>query len=346
MKLPDNLERVFKMDTLRLTKNNLENAAALIQAGEIVAFPTDTVYGLGADATNEDAVRKIFKAKGRPADRPLSVLVNHPDALEQFGKDIPVGAKKLAEKFWPGPLTIIVKDANIFAPSVTAGKRTVGLRMPNNPIVLQFINQAGVPLATPSANSTGRPSPTLAEHVLGDLDGKISAVIDGGETAYGIESTVLDYSDTEHPVLLRSGNISKETIESIINREVYLPNKQPKTNQKNSKTHSDKHYEPMIPVYAVHSPWDQALKTMTEKEEKIGLLANEEIISKFEEDVEATFSLGKANDISSANRQFFNGLRTLEKSGATVILVETFKENELSIPYMNRLQEAANKKSI
>ena len=334
------------METLRLTQNDLTIAAQLIQEGEIVAFPTDTVYGLGADATNEEAVRKIFKAKGRPADRPLSVLVSHPNALEKYAKNAPEEAKKLAEKFWPGPLTIILNDADIFATSVTAGKQTVGLRMPNNPIALKFIEQAGVPLATPSANTTGRPSPTKAEHVIGDLEGKISAVIDGGETSYGIESTVLDFSNTEYPVLLRPGNISKEAIELVINKEVYLPSKSKTTDQKANQTHSDKHYEPLIPVYAVHSTFEEALRKMTKKGEKIGLLANEEIISQFEADVVASFSLGKADDIDSANRQFFNGLRTLEKSDATVILVETFKENELSIPYMNRLQEAANKKSI
>ena len=334
------------METLRLTKNDLAKAAQLIQEGEIVAFPTDTVYGLGADATNEDAVRKIFKAKGRPANRPLSVLVSHPNALEQYAKNAPEEAKKLAKKFWPGPLTIILNDADIFATSVTAGKHTVGLRMPNNPIALKFIEKAGVPLATPSANSTGRPSPTQAAHVLGDLDGKIPAVIDGGETSYGIESTVLDFSNTEHPVLLRPGNISKESIESVINKEVYLPSKPKTTDQKANSTHSDKHYEPIIPVYAVHSTFEEALRKMSKKGEKIGLLANEEIISQFEMEVVASFSLGKANDIESANRQFFNGLRTLEKSNATVILAETFNKNEFSVAYMNRLHQAANKKMV
>lgn len=334
------------METLRLTKNDLAKAAQLIQEGEIVAFPTDTVYGLGADATNEEAVRKIFKAKGRPADRPLSVLVSHPSALEKYAKNVPEEAKALANKFWPGPLTIILNKADIFAPSVTAGKNTVGLRMPDNPIALKFIEKAGVPLATPSANSTGRPSPTQAEHVLGDLDGKIPAVIDGGETSYGIESTVLDFSNTEYPILLRPGNISKEAIELVINKEIYLPSKSKTTDEKSNQTHSDKHYEPMIPVFAVHSTFEEAFRKMMKKDEKIGLLANEEIISQFEAKVVASFSLGKANDIESANRQFFNGLRTLEQSGATVILAETFDKNEFSVAYMNRLDQAANKKMV
>src|SRR5699024_4098775 len=152
-------------------------AAQLIQTGEIVALPTDTVYGLGADATNEEAVKKIFNAKGRPIDRPLSVLVSDSSALEQFAVDVPMEAKMLAKEFWPGPLTILLKDAHLVAPAVTVGRETVGLRMPDNHIALKFIETCGVPLATPSANSTGRPSPTLAEHVHSDLGGTISAVM-------------------------------------------------------------------------------------------------------------------------------------------------------------------------
>ena len=142
------------MKTLKLTENELTKAAQLIQKGETVAFPTDTVYGLGADATNEEAVLKIFEAKGRPADRPISVLISHVDDLEKYAKGVLPEVKKLAEKFWPGPLTILLKNTHAFAPSVTVGKKTVGLRMPDNPIALQLIEACKVPLATPSANSS------------------------------------------------------------------------------------------------------------------------------------------------------------------------------------------------
>jgi len=334
------------MNTLRFTKNDLTKAAELIQTGEIVAFPTDTVYGLGADATNEAAVRKIFKAKGRPADRPLSVLVSAPSALEQFAAEVPLEAKKLAEKFWPGPLTIILKNAHLFAPSVTVGRETVGLRMPDNQIALQFIEACGVPLATPSANSTGRPSPTLAEHVHGDLDGKISAVIDGGETSFGIESTVLDFSNSDQPTILRPGNISKEAIEEVIKKKVFSLEETTSKDPSNKDNANAKHYEPAIPVYIVRSNFDSAIHEMTQKQEVVGLLASEEVLAEYGPLVKTTFSLGKANDVHAANKRLFNGLRTLEHSEATVILVEPFDEGELSTAYMNRLQSAANKKFI
>lgn len=334
------------MKTLKLTENELTKAAQLIQKGETVAFPTDTVYGLGADATNEEAVLKIFEAKGRPADRPISVLISHVDDLEKYAKGVSPEVKKLAEKFWPGPLTILLKNTHAFAPSVTVGKKTVGLRMPDNPIALQLIEACKVPLATPSANSSGRPSPTLAEHVYSDLEGKIAAVIDGGETSFGVESTVLDFSNPMEPTILRPGNISKEAIEKVIHRKVYFLEEAPSMNSKDSIHTKEKHYEPTIPVFIVNSSFEKAIQEMIKCEEKIGLLASEEVVEKYKTQVEATFSLCKENDVNTANQRLFNGLRTLEHSKATVLLVEAFSEGEMGLVYMNRLQSAANNKFI
>lgn len=218
--------------------------------------------------------------------------------------------------------------------------------MPDNQIALQFIEACGVPLATPSANSTGRPSPTLAEHVQGDLDGKISAIIDGGETSFGIESTVLDFSNPDQPTILRPGNISKEAIEKVIQKKVFTLEEVTSKNPSNKNKAKAKHYEPSIPVYIVRSNFDAAIHEMTKKQEVVGLLASEEVLAEYGERVKATFSLGKANDIYTANKRLFNGLRTLEDSAATVILVEPFDKGELSTAYMNRLQSAADKKII
>lgn len=324
------------MKTQLLKKDELEKAAQLIQAGEIVAFPTDTVYGLGADATNEQAVQKIFKAKGRPSNRPISVLLSDPKEIEQYAKEIAKEVWWLVEKYWPGPLTIILKNKGQFAPTVTAGKETIGLRMPANQIALDFIQQAGTPLATPSANTSGRPSPTKAEHVLMDLDGKISAVIDGGETSTGIESTVLDFSNPKQPIILRPGNISKAQIEETIQRSVSLkqPDKQ------------EKHYKPSIPLYIVESNWEDCMRKMLEQGEKIALLASEEKIHPYKNQAVAYYSLGQTGDIASANRLLFDGLRTLEQTEATVILAEAYAKGESSVAYMNRLHNAADKKSI
>lgn len=332
------------MKTQRLNKHELDQAAQLIQQGEIVAFPTDTVYGLGADATNDAAVKKIFEAKGRPSNRPVSVLIADYKDIEKYAVDVSEAVFKLAEKFWPGPLTIILKNGGLFAPSVTPGIESVGLRMPDNPIAIDFIRKSKTPLATPSANTTGRPSPTIAEHVLEDLSGKISAVIDGGETSFGIESTVLDFSNPNHPVLLRPGNISKAQIEKVINQEVFLQNE--KSDSSQIAHQNSKHYEPKIPVFIVESTWDKAIQEMQDKGEKIALLANSSLIDSFQNEGLASFSLGDSGDLESANRLLFQGLRALEQTEATVILAESYDEGEVSEPYMNRLLSAANKKTI
>ena len=332
------------MKTQRLNKYELYEAAQLIKDGEIVAFPTDTVYGLGADATNDTAVKKIFEAKGRPTNRPISVLIGNYKDIEKYAVDVSDGVFKLAENFWPGPLTIVLKNGGLFAPSVTPGINTVGLRMPDNPIALEFIQKSGTPLATPSANTTGRPSPTITEHVLADLDGKISAVIDGGETSFGIESTVLDFSDPNYPILLRPGNISKAQIEEVIRQEVFL--EQEKMDASQVSHQQSKHYEPRIPVFIVESSWEHAITNMQAKEEQIAILANASIIEKYQNEICASFSLGEPHDLEAANRLLFQGLRALEQSEATIILDESYVNEEDSVAYMNRLESAANNKSI
>jgi len=333
---------VIFLKTQWLNEEDLKQGAKLIQAGEIVAFPTDTVYGLGADATQETAVKKIFKAKERPDDRPLSVLLADAADIYTYGREVPTAVAKLTQKFWPGPLTIIVNKSDRLAPAVTAGKETVGLRMPDHPLILALIKEVGAPLSTPSANTSGRPSPTLAEHVLADLEGKIAAVIDGGETPVGLESTVLDFSDEKKPLILRPGNITKKAIENTIQQEVFIK-EEPAANKK-AATSSKKHYEPKVPVYIVDSDWEKAIEQM--KNEKIALLANEKIIEGYQEKVTTTFSLGPKNNIEVASKRLFQGLRTLEQSEATVILAEPYTAGDLSISYMNRLQSAANKKRL
>lgn len=324
------------MKTERLNEHEIKQGAKLIQNGEIVAFPTDTVYGLGADATKETAVKKIFKAKERPENRPISVLLAEADDIDTYGREVPQAARKLTKHFWPGPLTIIVNKSDQLAPAVTAGKDTVGLRMPDHPLTLELIQEAGTPLATPSANISGRPSPTVAAHVLSDLEGKIAAVIDGGETPFGLESTVLDFSDEKHPVILRPGNITKEALEAVIQKEVFI--------KEGTENTSEKHYEPQVPVYIVKTDWQKAIDQL--KNEKIAILANEKIVAKYQKEVAATFSLGAENDLTTASKRLFQGLRTLEETKATVILAEPYTTGDLSISYMNRLQSAANEKIV
>lgn len=323
------------MKTLKLNEKDIQQAAELIQRGEIVAFPTETVYGLGADASNEMAVEKVFEAKGRPADRPLSVLVNNKNALKEYAENVPIEAKKLVETFWPGALTIILQKKNYFAPSVTMGKETIGLRMPDHPVALRLIELSQRPLATPSANSSGRPSPTTAGHVFDDLEGKVAAIIDGGPTSFGIESTIIDLTNPDEPVILRTGEISKKEIERTIDKKVALVNE-----------NNEKHYTPEVPVFCVSTSWEKAIREMNDQKEKIGILASDKVIEKLKDQKFPSFSLGSQRDGQTAKNNFYNGLRTLEKEDITVILAEVYSNSSSAEIYMNRLKKAANNKEI
>lgn len=326
------------METKRLNEKDIKKAAALIQEGEIVAFPTDTVYGLGADARDDAAVKKIFTAKNRPANRPISILVADPKDIQLYAKDIPKMAEDLVEKFWPGALTIVLKAKDILADSVHPEMDTVGIRMPNNPITLKLIKECGFPLATPSANLSGRPSPTSADHVLADLEGRIAGVIDAGESEVGVESTVLDLSNPNRPLILRPGAIGQKEIEKVIHKKVE------KIKEDAPDTPQTKHYEPKIPIYMVNSAWPEALEKV--KDKKVAILASEETTENYSQDAFESYSLGKKGKIKEANKVFFKAIRSLEKSGADCILAETYPINESSEVYMNRLEKAANQKKL
>lgn len=194
----------------------LQQAAALLHAGEIVAFPTDTVYGLGADAQNETAVNKIYVAKGRPAEKSLIILIHNKEQLHTLTDTVSDTARKLMDAFWPGPLTLIFPvRTNTISEAVTRGRDTIGVRMPNHPIALQLLEMAEVPIAAPSANISGKPSPATAEAVLQDLDGRIAAIVAGGTCNIGTASTIVDVSG-DSPVILRQGTITKAQIEQVL----------------------------------------------------------------------------------------------------------------------------------
>ena len=194
--------------------NAVAEAAAILRRGGLLGIPTETVYGLGADALNEDAVRRIFEAKGRPQDNPLIIHVPSVDWLERYCQNVPAAAYRLAEKFWPGPLTMILPRREIVPLRTTGGLETVGVRCPNHPATLAIIEAAGVPIAAPSGNTSGRPSPTTAQHMMDDMAGKIDGIVDGGPCAVGVESTVVDLSG-ETPRLLRPGGVTLEMLEAV-----------------------------------------------------------------------------------------------------------------------------------
>ena len=195
--------------------NAVRDAAAILRRGGLLGIPTETVYGLGADALNEDAVRRIYEAKGRPQDNPLIIHVPSADWLERYCQNVPPAAYRLAERFWPGPLTMILPRRDIVPLRTTGGLETVGVRCPDHPVTLAIIEAAGVPVAAPSGNTSGRPSPTTAQHMMEDMMGRIDGIVDGGPCAVGVESTIVDLTGDE-PVILREGGIPAQELLDFI----------------------------------------------------------------------------------------------------------------------------------
>ncbi len=211
----------LKVDPQKPDPVIIDQTAQYIKNGELVAFPTETVYGLGADALQAAAAEKIFLAKGRPADHPLLVHVSQVEQVERLSTDIPPAARKLMERFWPGPLSIILPAQPLVPEIVRGGKSSVGFRMPSHPVSIALINAAG-PIAAPSANLYGRPSPTSANHVRQDLDGRIAAVLDAGETGMGLESTIIDFTSGSEIKILRRGGIAVEELEGVLGQELHI----------------------------------------------------------------------------------------------------------------------------
>jgi len=314
-------------------------AGRLILEGKLVAFPTETVYGLGADALNEEAVRRIFEAKGRPADNPLIVHIADFSDLKKLARKIPREARLLAERFWPGPLTLVLPKRDEVPPVTTGGLDTVAIRMPAHEIALALI-RASTPIAAPSANISGKPSPTLAEHVIDDFYGRIGAIIDGGETRVGVESTVIDLS-SERPTLLRPGGLPLEEIEKVIGPvEIHPAVKGKPVDLARAPGMKYKHYSPNAQVVVVEGPREKVrekirelIKEYRSKGYRVGVMATEE----FEAD--EFFYLGKT--LEEVAKNLFKALRELDKKNVDVIIAEGVEERGLGLAVMNRLRKAS-----
>lgn len=335
------------METMLLTKDELAQAKDIILAGELVAFPTETVYGLGADATNPEAVAKVYAAKGRPSDNPLIVHLSDINELAPFVEEIPEVAIKLAQQFWPGPLTMIFKIIPGSLPSVvTGGLATAAFRIPNHQLTLDLIKLAGVPLVGPSANTSGKPSPTTAQHVLHDLTGKIAGVLDGGSTTVGIESTVLDLS-VDQPVILRPGKIVETDLLPIIPHLIQTTSQVSQEEQPKAPGMKYQHYSPeasvlMMPIDT--DDWQAAINHLVESGKRVGILASENVLNKHREKDCVSFELTVNNTVEEASRNLFAGLRSLDEMQpkVDVILVQTYQGTGLGKAYMNRLQKSAD----
>ncbi|MCW3996851.1 MAG: L-threonylcarbamoyladenylate synthase [Candidatus Bathyarchaeota archaeon] len=329
----------------------IQAAARIIQAGGLVAFPTETVYGLGADALNAKAVQALFEAKKRPLDNPPIVHVADPKDVSPLIKEMPKKAKVLMEQFWPGPLTLIFKRSNI-VPSVTvAGLDTIAIRMPKHKVALALIRQTQRPIAAPSANLAGKPSPTTAQHVYEDLDGRIDAILDGGPTTIGVESSVIDLS-VEPPMLLRPGGTPFEALKEVLCNLRLHPFVQAEQELPLDKIRSPgmkhKHYAPKAQVVLVEGSMPAVIEKIRflaqsrrQKGEKVGILATDETQHAYKAQADVVRSLGSRFNLATVAQSLFRLLREVDAQNVDVIIAEGVPSEGLGLAVMNRLRKAS-----
>jgi len=330
-----------RLITMSLDKPDVEgikDAAEVIRKGGLVAFPTETVYGLGADALNAEAVKRVFDAKGRPPDNPLIVHIADHHQLIDLADEVPEKGQRLAKEFWPGPLTLVVKRTFLVPDIVTAGLETVGIRMPDHPVALALIMEFGGGIVGPSANLSGRPSPTSAQHVMEDLKGRVDVVLNAGPAEIGIESTVLDVT-VDPPVILRPGGLHKESIEDIVGpvraaADEELLKRSPGTRHR--------HYAPRARVVLVGEGNAQELMSFLQEfrqqGKSVGCIVHSHELSKVES---GDFFRVLPSPIDFFARYLFRTLRELDQGGAHVILVEQVAEGGLGSAVMDRLRRAS-----
>ena len=342
---------IRKVDEENIDLNVIEEAAVFLKNGDMVAFPTETVYGLGADALNETASARIYAAKGRPSDNPLIVHVSNVEQVERLAREIPDKARRLMDEFWPGPLTIIFKKRDIVPDGTTGGIDTVAVRMPNHKVALKLIEVSGVAIAAPSANTSGRPSPTTAEHVKDDLDGKISMILDSGAVGIGIESTIVDVT-SEVPMILRPGYINKQMLEAVVG-EVTIDKAilGPVSTDLKPKAPGMKykHYAPKADFTMYNGNMDNVVdrinfiaKEYAQKGYSVGIIASDETKDRYS--TGEVVSVGTRTDELSISRNLYRVLRDFDDMKVDYILGETFAGENMGQAIMNRMLKAAGYK--
>lgn len=329
---------------------HMDEAISIIKSGGLVAFPTETVYGLGGDAENKEAAKKIYAAKGRPSDNPLIVHIYDFKQAEKICKNIPKEARILAEKFWPGPMTMILEKNDIIPLETTGGLETVAIRMPSHKIAREFLRRSNVMIAAPSANLSGRPSPTTAMHVIHDLDGKIDCIIEGGECDIGLESSIIDLS-TNVPTILRPGYINKEMFEEALQREVIIDPAILDANKlKNIRPKAPgmkyRHYAPKGSLTIVEGEKDKVIRTINEnilkyksEGKKTGVIALDDTKDKYDADV--VLSIGERDNEYSIAKHLYAALREFDDMNVEVMYSESFATPNIGQAIMNRLLKAA-----
>lgn len=333
-----------------LTDEALKRASKFIKNGGLVAFPTETVYGLGGDGLNSQAAGRIYQAKGRPSDNPLILHINEQKMLERLVSNITPMAKKIMTAFCPGPITIILPKSDIVPNTVTGGLDTIAVRMPDNDIARELIRLADTPIAAPSANISGRPSPTTAQAVYRDLQGRIDMILDGGACEFGVESTIVDCTG-EIPVILRPGAITKEMLEEIfpvveIDKSIVGENVAPK-----APGMKYKHYAPKVDMLLVEGDKEQMATAINKlvkdyelKNQHVGLLVSDEVAMKLNH--ECIFKYGSQNDLAKIASEIYEGLRYFDDKVIDIIIAEGTTDKGLGLAIMNRLHKASGFNSI
>lgn len=338
------------METLILGPSETTYAMAsdLLHAGKLVAFPTETVYGLGADATNTEAVLSIFRAKGRPADNPLIVHIHDVSQLEKLC-EVPDRVLPLMDVFWPGPLTLLFRKFSSVPDAVTAGLSTVAVRMPSHPVAAELLRKCNLPVAAPSANTSGRPSPTLASHVMEDMNSRIPLIIDGGPCEVGLESTVLDFCHGD-PTILRPGGITKEMIENVLHREVKLAASILRPLAPGEKALSPgmryKHYSPRAAVTLVEGSEDAVLAALRDLYRRETDSGRKSCVLCFSEHMEALkgccpHDIGSRLRPDETAHRLFQVLRAMDVEKMDSVFSEVLPPEGMGLAVMNRLGRAA-----
>lgn len=339
---------IEKIDPGNIDADVMDRAGKLIAEGELVAFPTETVYGLGGDALDPDASRKIYAAKGRPSDNPLIVHIAEFDDMKRVAREVPEQARKLADAFWPGPLTMIVWKSDAVPEATTGGMQTVAVRMPNHPVALELIRRSGCLIAAPSANTSGRPSPTEAQHVAEDLSGKIAMILDGGPVGIGIESTIIDLTE-EKPMILRPGYITPEMLSEVLQEEVVIDPgiiAADDTRKPKAPGMKYKHYAPKAEMIIVDGAQDAVIAKINEltaakraEGKKVAVIATDETKERY--DAQIILSMGRRSDEDAIAQHLYKILRKCDELDVGEIYSECFQTPRIGQAIMNRLLKAA-----
>ena len=340
-----------KIDSDNINMDLIEKAAGILRKGGLVAFPTETVYGLGADGLNASACKKIYEAKGRPSDNPLILHIGNISQLKDIVCDIPECAVKIIDRFWPGPVTLVFRKKSIVPDSVSGGLNTVAVRFPSNPVARAIINAAKTPVAAPSANTSGKPSPTRAKHVLHDMDGKIDMIIDGGSCEVGLESTIVDVTGKK-PVILRPGGITKEMLEEVvgaidIDPAVYKALSAGEKPKAPGMKYT--HYSPDAEVFLVKgekSNVAEKINQLVKQDMENGLKTGVMCLNSNAGLYKADMVVGVGKNMRQAGEALFDILRDFDENKVNKVYSEVFEETGEGMAVMNRLKKAAGYKLI